>query len=501
MEPDIVRTRLELLVGAKQGLILAPGSLFETLCARVATLDEVSPELLGQLLLAAGLNQPSADFHAFFRSLAGDTYKFDHSLDQWRKLCMLHFGNFRYPYREFSSASAKEIRRAFPRRKRNVSTREPRPIDAINEIAAKDTPFLGYMAGKSVREIQSRKQDGGDVSPHEETLLKRYESAQKSAHLNSYEYCTMPHLDVYVATSMRDYEDFIAVHRFTRELFDDDRLAKVAYFDPTQSDHPDRIAKGIIEALMLRRAAATVYLAQEKETLGKDSELAATLAQGKVVVAYVPRIDNVDDLAVQLRNDALDANAVDAPYPGEDGATARLLDRAKRIDPELWFTLESRQRDTAQPDIALDEVAEHLAKVLRVKYEEKAENLLSVHPLGIQVRLDTGVANGLLVARTQEQCRELIIEILNDQLQFRIEARAPDGQTYPDSEAPLDYDRLLRECRTESVHRVVIGDEIVSNSFWNWYPEQDILHTGLPSLVIGSKYSVETGSQEDQEKM
>ena len=39
---------------------------------------------------------------------------------------------------------------------------------------------------------------------------------------------------------------------------------------------------------MLRRATCTIYLAQENDTLGKDSELASTLAQGKPVIAFIP---------------------------------------------------------------------------------------------------------------------------------------------------------------------------------------------------------------------
>ena len=49
----------------------------------------------------------------------------------------------------------------------------------------------------------------------------------------------------------------------------------------------DRIDKGLSEALMLKRAKCTLFLAQESDTLGKDSELASTLAQGKPVIAYV----------------------------------------------------------------------------------------------------------------------------------------------------------------------------------------------------------------------
>ena len=60
------------------------------------------------------------------------------------------------------------------------------------------------------------------------------------------------------------------------------------FFDPTQSYMSNRVNKGLVESLMLKRAKCTVYSVQDTDTLGKDSELAATLAQGKPVIAYVP---------------------------------------------------------------------------------------------------------------------------------------------------------------------------------------------------------------------
>ena len=65
---------------------------------------------------------------------------------------------------------------------------------------------------------------------------------------------------------------------------------KLRYFDPTQSHLDFRIDKGLIEGLMLKRAACTVYMVQETDTFGKDSELASTLAQGKPVIAFIPHI-------------------------------------------------------------------------------------------------------------------------------------------------------------------------------------------------------------------
>src|SRR5207249_585684 len=50
-------------------------------------------------------------------------------------------------------------------------------------------------------------------------------------------------------------------------------------------------------------AQCTVYSVQDTDTLGKDSELAATLAQGKPVIAFVPTIDVEDRVGVLREED------------------------------------------------------------------------------------------------------------------------------------------------------------------------------------------------------
>ena len=99
-------------------------------------------------------------------------------------------------------------------------------------------------------------------------------------------------LDIYVATSMRHRWEYEEVFDFTRDLFNSSILTtlNLRYFDPTQSKCRTSRDKGLLEGLMLKRAHCTIYMAQETDTLGKDSELASTLAQGKPVIAYVPSI-------------------------------------------------------------------------------------------------------------------------------------------------------------------------------------------------------------------
>ena len=279
-------------------------------------------------------------------------------------------------------------------------------------------------------------------------------------------------MDVYFATSMRAEEDFYAINRFTKEIFktsEIDWIDKVSFFDPTQSYHDDRIAKGIVEGLMLRRAAATVFLAQETDTLGKASELASTLAQGKLVIAYVSRIDDVAEAAQQIRLD-LEATVNDIPdlEDVEGALSSRLNDQMLKNFPEEY--VESPFIGGISAGAEFDEAIQLFAEWLADHYDSRARTYQHKHPLGVQVDISSGVPNGILVVRSAETCRELLAEALLHQLEFRIEAReGPADEPRADLEAPLDLDRLLREERSASVHRVVVGDSLISNAYWNWY--------------------------------
>lgn len=100
-----------------------------------------------------------------------------------------------------------------------------------------------------------------------------------------------------------------------------------------------------------------------------------------------------------------------------------------------------------------------LGTSIREHYNRRANTLKQSHPLGIQVHLATGVANGLLIARSTAECANLIHRILTNTLEFRICEKAIDGKRY----------LLLKEKLSESVFRVVTGDEYLTNAFWNFY--------------------------------
>ena len=111
-------------------------------------------------------------------------------------------------------------------------------------------------------------------------------------------------MDVYFATSMRKRWEYEDLFDFVKTLMAHPELAdlRLRHFDPTQAYTDNRVNKGLVESLMLKRARCTVYSVQDTDTLGKDSELAATLAQGKPVIAYVPTI-NVGQRAQALADE------------------------------------------------------------------------------------------------------------------------------------------------------------------------------------------------------
>ena len=86
--------------------------------------------------------------------------------------------------------------------------------------------------------------------------------------------------------------DFVSVNHFVRSLFAHDKVrpVKLRFFNPTQSWIDDRIAKGLVEALMLRRAEFALYMAQKSDTFGKDSEASVALGQGKPCHCLRPQI-------------------------------------------------------------------------------------------------------------------------------------------------------------------------------------------------------------------
>ncbi len=309
-------------------------------------------------------------------------------------------------------------------------------------------------------------------------LHEELESTLQRATQNTDVYLTWDHMDVYFATSMRKAWEFEDLYDFVHELMETQKITDkqktltelhVRYFDPTQSFDQNRVNKGLIESLMLKRAACTVYSVQDTDTLGKDSELAATLAQGKPVIAYAPEIDvGVRTEQLKKRRPAdLKQRLQWILYEGVHFDDARFVDdfvkKLDRFEEEmLWGSLTERsslENFQSENSAELERFCRIIATSEKQIYDKRFKTLKTSHPLAIQVNLDTGVANGVLVVRDVSTCAELLWRILTNALEFTI---AYDGDT------KCWY---LKEVLTDSVYRVVTDNDKLTNCFWNFYQQ------------------------------
>ncbi len=318
--------------------------------------------------------------------------------------------------------------------------------------------------------------------PSLKELHKTLEATEASGNKNTDVYLTWNQMDIYFATSMRkqwEYEDLFAfVHKVTEKEGIPQAGNKtlkelnIRHFDPTQSFDRNRINKGLVEALMLKRASCTVYSVQDTDTLGKDSELAATLAQGKPVIAYAPLIKVDERVKVLLRQHPATLRErlqfvlyADERVLASDIRTIReFLDRLDRfVEARSWRSL-SDPDELARFQRDNQEFLEKLCRIIAGSeqriYDKRASMLQKTHPLAIQVNLDTGVANGVIVARDEKTCAELIWRILTNTLDFDIK--------YDDETDCW----LLIETLSRSIYRVVTNNQKLTNCFWNFYPER-----------------------------
>lgn len=343
--------------------------------------------------------------------------------------------------------------------------------------------------------------------------LVQIEETQRQGLMNLSGYLTEPYMDVYVATSMREDADFVSVNAFVRQLFahKDIRPLKLRFFNPTQSWIEDRVAKGLVEALMLRRAKVTVYMAQKGDTFGKDSEASVALGQGKPVIVYVPRLfDAVAHLdsehLYRLDEKALDKELSKLGLEAEEGvdrrAKARLVLQSqlqrlsavdmKRVVANHWadfdlygelaklaneelrtrcYEFMRSVRTAKKPADAIDptpdvagEVANRLAAVAEA-FESRAVTFREVHPLALQVIVRSGVVNGIIVTRSVDSCAKVLRGVVGNSLEMTL---LIEGHNY----------RLV-ERDTQSTLRVVSRHHLLTNAFWSQYFEDG----GSPSEI------------------
>ena len=287
----------------------------------ISSVDGLNHEQFNELLLLFDQDRVSRAFFDFFFAANG-CIKLDSlstCIARFRGFAMLCFGDFRFAYKKLSRCDNADLLGGLGPYSRNATTiadafsQRPAPALKIEKIGKDKTWCLGYIAkgvyeaeaGALSEAVKGHQSDGGLLKQAEfyQQLGETIRQTEAQGLRNTDVYLTWDYMDVYVATSMRKRWEFEETAEFVSELFarEDVRKLKLRYFDPTQSQCAYRIDKGLVEALMLKRSRCTVYMVQESDTMGKDSELASTLAQGKPVIAYVPRIEDVELHARKLQ--------------------------------------------------------------------------------------------------------------------------------------------------------------------------------------------------------
>ena len=424
---------------------------------------------LNELLLLFKERIVSKDF---FRFLAGGDEEicfgnFEELVNDFRKLAMLQFGSFRFAFNYLRNLQ--HVKNEFgqwvrkPREIEKEFKEREEPLIGIKDIDYDKLHLLGYISGV-------------DATDEDRQKIRQIGTENFNAYL------TYDFLDVYVATSMRKKWEFQEISRLCNEIFQKSQIKKmnVRYFDPTLSYNDNSIAKGLIEGLMLKRAKCTLYLVQEFDTLGKDSELATTLAQGKPVIAYVPniipssRVKELRKVGLQELLDRADyLSRISSPSPEAAKINEEIQEKAKifgDIIKRASLVEESAKKieyELIKNKAQFARIVELIADREKIHYDERANTLMKTHPLRFQIDLLTGVANGVLVTRTPKGCVDLIYKVLTNRLVFDILEAGIEPHDIRIERDPLNH-RLI-EKQTKCAFRVVTKDEMLTNSFWNLY--------------------------------
>lgn len=157
---------------------------------------------------------------------------------------------------------------------------------------AKEAPDEQMMLELAAEEfMEDEIENEEEIRSKVATIASRFTTARDSAHQNTRLYLSFVNeLDVYVATSMRRRDDFRNMARECEYIFGKQALKdlKVRYFDPTISAAQSHEDKGLIECLMVKCSKVVLYFAGERDSFGKDAEIAMALSLGKPVIILCP---------------------------------------------------------------------------------------------------------------------------------------------------------------------------------------------------------------------
>ncbi|MGE6383580.1 hypothetical protein ACQKCO_18500, partial [Shewanella baltica] len=281
---------------------------------------------------------------------------------------------------------------------------------------------------------------------------------------------------------------------------DADQISGYGFSSTYLGNKADRVAKGLVEALMLKRASLTIYMAQKSDTFGKDSEASVSLGQGKPVIVYVPKLriegDIVVDVEEYFKKSRVELSELYSGLPNSEEVDDTIDDEALIASiitesltnctdeciceavNKVWadFDLYSESArvnssereayrqwlDVVKSDSSHDLIPLSIRNVVigilvatSINFEKRAKVFREVHPLALQVILSTGVLNGILVTRDVGQCAEVLVSIIKNDLNLDM---TKDESNY----------RVVERI-TGSTIRVISRHRLLRNSFEAFY--------------------------------
>jgi hypothetical protein len=221
-----------------------------------------------ELLLVLGYDRICAEFFQYLvdgtigyasGAAIGSVEALRLAVERFRTLALLLFGNVKFAFKRFG-AHPDELESWIvtlePRLEATYTARHA-PIQPVDPIPATETYLLGYMIEADLAkrlEINPDDVDAGQLAAQRLAIVERGRRNQSA-------YLVSDHLDVYVATSMRERHEFLLVRELCGAIFSHPTLKplKLRWFDPTQAYCRDRIDKGLAEALMLTLDCRSCY--------------------------------------------------------------------------------------------------------------------------------------------------------------------------------------------------------------------------------------------------
>jgi len=167
----------------------------------------------------------------------------------------------------------------------------PKVKELLNDkyIKPKNIPRQGEFNFSLSDVLEETIKSEKDIDTKYNRIAHKFFKARDLAITNTELYLSMvTELDVYVATSMRNRDDFRNMARICENIFRDKHLndLKLRYFDPTLSAARGHEDKGLIECLMVKCSRVLIYCAEEEETYGKVAEAVMALSLGKPVIFF-----------------------------------------------------------------------------------------------------------------------------------------------------------------------------------------------------------------------